>query len=113
MLQLATSGPNKIYLYIQRGKNDLYYGITAIDEKGNREISSTSKYLPFAHNIRLLNDKREQRWIGKKYFFNPINFSLFRNEATLRLIQPDFRRGYVAALWDEIKAYLKHVIRRY
>ncbi|MBX0332943.1 hypothetical protein K3G39_06810 [Pontibacter sp. HSC-14F20] len=107
MLQLATSGPDKICLYIQRGKNDLYYGITALDKKGNREISCTPTYLPLAHSIRHLNDKQEQRWIGKKYFSNPINFTLFRNETTLRLIQPDFRQNYVEALWDEIKAYLK------
>ena len=95
-------------LYIERGDGELYYGITMMDDKSNREINLESRFDGF----HLLTKKhsqydRDKDWLVGKSLEPEINFQGFSNSNTLRLANEQFRKEYIAKNWEEIQELVR------
>jgi hypothetical protein len=92
-------------IFIERSDGKVYYGLTTVRENSKR-FNKEMKFSLLAEKIQEISEWGwEDHWIGGKYCYPEINFNSFSNEATLRLINPDFRENYINKLWLSIKEF--------
>ncbi|MBC5772793.1 PD-(D/E)XK nuclease family protein [Pontibacter sp. KCTC 32443] len=108
MFSVKKIGTHDICLYIERGDDNMYYGITILDENNNRAVSDLPIYNDLASKLKELSDwDREANWIAGNWFSEHINLEYFGEENTIKLVNPEYRRDYINKLWNEIKDYIK------
>ncbi|NEM97188.1 PDDEXK-like family protein [Pontibacter burrus] len=106
MIELGHHKEDIICLYIRRGTGNIYCGITVLGNGKDRLKSSSSEYDQLAFMCKSTIERKDERWIAKKYFSKPVNFETFSDKRTLLLADPSIRKKYIADLWNEAKAYL-------
>ncbi|WP_439880738.1 PD-(D/E)XK nuclease family protein [Pontibacter sp. MBLB2868] len=107
MIELAHHKDDIICLYIRRGTRNIYCGITVLGNGKDRHKSSSSEYDQLALMCKSTIERKDERWVAKKYFSKPVNFEAFSDKRTLLIADPSFRKQYIADLWSEAKAYLE------
>ncbi|WP_462264564.1 PDDEXK-like family protein [Mucilaginibacter sp.] len=96
----------EICLFVERGWEDVYYGITVI-RNGNRDVSKEPKFVDLAKIIEEVSEwGRENSWLGGNFCEPRINFEQFSNETTLKLLNTNERNNYITKLWTQIKEYV-------
>ncbi|MEO1055002.1 MAG: hypothetical protein AAFX87_30490, partial [Bacteroidota bacterium] len=71
--------------------------------------SNDSKYDKYCEFLKESTNcfQRENLWLGWKYLEPHINFELFSEEHTLRLINEQHRKQYIEANWKEILDFIQ------
>lgn len=98
---------DQICFYIERAKKEnLRYGITVIS-KDKRQGSQAQ----YQNCINIVGDilghqQPSDWWIGLKDIEPNINFDLFSNEDTLKLIKEKERNVFIDNLWQEIQQFI-------
>lgn len=96
-------------IFIERGVEDLYYGLT-IRRKEANILNNDPKYLPLAELVNTFSEwPNNDYWIGGNYCKPRISFSKFSGEDTLMLLNDKFRMEYLASLWTQIQAFTLQV----
>ncbi|OKL39984.1 hypothetical protein [Pontibacter flavimaris] len=108
MFSVKKLNTHNICLYIERGDDNMYYGLTILDEHNSRIASNSPVYNEFAARLEeVSNWNREPEWIAGNWFKEPVNFEFFGEQNTLKLVNPEYRDKYTSKLWAEIKDYIK------
>ncbi|KAA9325167.1 PDDEXK-like family protein [Adhaeribacter soli] len=107
-IELIKNNSESVCLMIERGDRTLYYGLIILEDGKDRKDCNAPEYAALRNQIKPNSDDTNKNWLGYKYFSIPINFERFKDDTTLKLANPDFRKKYVASLWTEIKAYIKN-----
>jgi len=87
-----------LYLMVERGFDDLYYGIKGGDKEMMSEIANAISSLDMSNS--------SHHWAGVKYFDPKINFESFSNKTTLALCNPEKREQKVSEMWNEMKSFI-------
>ena len=95
-------------LYIERGDGNLYYGITMMD-KSDRRINAESRFDEFR---QFLTKKEFEWWLREWWLFceylePAINFNSFSDSNTLRLANEQYRKEYIAKIWEKIQEFIR------
>jgi hypothetical protein len=104
-----TPDNNDLCLFIERGNENMYYGLMVKNNK-DQWITDGNDFYDNARALFKDDDNLEQRpnWIANKYFEPKINFSSFNEKNTLLLKNKDFRekaiQKYIKAIKDFIKS---------
>jgi len=107
MFEIAKSENHTFCIFIERGLDEVYFGLTILDKSGNREASDDNAFDELTEKIQKFSDwKKENSWIGGNYLEPRINFEIFGNEATLKLINKDFRAKFINQNWVQIKGFI-------
>lgn len=106
MIELFKNGEDRFCLFIERGWDDIYYGITILDNKGRSE----DKHAAYENVAKQLNEysewEKEDFWLGGNWLSPRINFEAFSEDATLMLLNKDYRRKFLEKNWQEIKEFI-------
>jgi len=109
MFEIFSVEEDRFCLFIERGWNDLYYGVTILNNK-KRDPKKHDEYSEFASKLNEFTDwEKEHVWLGGNYLNPSINFTSFSNEETLNLIKKDYRNQYLKKNWSEIKKFIEKV----
>lgn len=109
MFSLFKKGNDDFCLFIERGWGDLYYGITVVNNNGRSEEKHAG-YGGFAEKLNEFSEwEQEELWLGGNWLSPKINFESFAEEATLRLINRDYREPYLRENWEKIKGFIEKV----
>ena len=109
MISLFKKGDDNFCLFIERGWGDVYYGITVVNENDRNE-EKHAEYDDFAEKLNEFSEwEQEELWLGGNWLWPKINFETFAEEATLRLINKDYRQQYLRENWGKIKEFIGKV----
>lgn len=105
MFEIGQYQNDQACIFIERGNDEVYYGLTMVREKSKR-FNKEMEFSLLADKVHEISEWGwEDHWIGGRYCYPEINFTSFTNETTLRLINPDFRENYINKLWLSIREY--------
>jgi len=109
MISLFKKGDDNFCLFIERGWGDVYYGITVVNNNDRNE-EKHAEYDDFAEKLNEFSEwEQEYLWLGGNWLSPRINFEAFAEEATLRLINRDYRQRYMSENWEKIKEFIEKV----
>lgn len=109
MIKIGEYDNTDACIFIERGQGDVYYGLTMILDH-SKWISNDEKFNGIAKKLESFSDwEKENHWLGGNYCEPKINFTNFSNDATLKLVNENYRRSYVTSLWHDIKKYIEMV----
>ncbi|MES2426913.1 MAG: PD-(D/E)XK nuclease family protein [Bacteroidota bacterium] len=98
-----------VCLFIERGWEDVYYGITLI-RGDDREVNKEAIFDNLALKLVDLSEwGQEISWIAGNYCEPKINFESFANDTTLKLLNSKERSFYLTNLWGQVKNYVTAV----
>lgn len=109
MFKIDSIGDVSLYLFIERGDWEMYYGITVFegDEKADHQ---SERYAHFEKKIKEHCEwSNERYWLGGRYLSPRINFEKCSEENTLRLIDKGYRQRYIEANWCAIQDFVQDV----
>lgn len=108
MFQIAEKDDYRICILIERSLGDVYYGLTILDNNGKREISDDKRFDEMAQQVAEFAEwDREDFWIGGDFLGPRINFEVFGNEETLKLVNQEVRAKFIHHNWQKIKAFVE------
>lgn len=97
----------KYCLHIERSESDLYYGLALLDSTNQRIDCSKEEFNELADEINNFTEwHRNEGWIGGDYLEPKINFEIFGNDETLKLLNKDFRANYLRENWANMKEFI-------
>jgi hypothetical protein len=99
-------------IFIERGgeMESVYYGLTMVIGQ-TREQSGDIKFNQLATKISEFSEWfQETHWIGGNYCNPEINFNLFSDPVTLKLLNDEYRAYYISNLWQQIKVFLEKAL---
>jgi hypothetical protein len=106
MFNICVYKGHKINLYIERGFENLYYGLTIIENE-ERLITDSKDFDEIVKELNELFDwPRESRWLGGKYLEPRIDFEKFADENTLILLNVEKRAAYLRENWKKIEEFI-------
>lgn len=93
-------------IFIERGERNVYYGLLMLDENNNRIDNNNPihNYLTKALNKNV--EFNNEIWLGVKYLEPKINFQLFNQQNTLKLVNIKNRLNYINSNWKEIEKFI-------
>lgn len=98
-----------VRVYIERGDEDVYYGLVAFDGDVRVNVSESQECIELSDLLsRCFEWGREKHWIGGNYVTPRINFEKFADEATFNLANEEFREKYVQDTLRTIKEFVKN-----
>lgn len=93
-------------IFIERGVDNVYYGLTMVTADGSKEQSGDIRFKPLADLIAEFGEwGQETHWIGGNYCQPEINFTKFSGPDTLRLLNDSYRASYIFQLWQQIEEF--------
>ncbi len=108
MFEIAQKENLKFCILIERSLSDVYYGLTILDNNHKREISDDKRFDQIAELLKESTEwHREKFWIGGNFLAPRINFEIFGNEETIKLINKDVREKFIRQNWEKIKDFIE------
>ncbi|MEZ4983660.1 MAG: hypothetical protein R2795_01260 [Saprospiraceae bacterium] len=108
MFQFAEKDDYSVCIFIERSLGDIYYGLVLIDNNGKREISNDKRFDELAEQVAEFAEwGREDLWIGGNFLEPRINFEVFGNEETLKLVNQEVRAKFIHQNWQRIKEFIE------
>jgi hypothetical protein len=108
MFEIASKENIKFCVFIERGKGDVYYGLTILDSKNKRDISNDNKFDKLSELLEeIMELPRDEFWIGRNYLEPRINFEVFGNDETLKLVNKEIRAKFIHQNWQKIKDFVE------
>lgn len=105
LFEIAKADEGNFCIYIERGDEDIYYGLT-LDCEG--VIQYTEKLNHISTEIEEYSEwKHSEYWLGGNYLEPKVNFEQFANETTLKLLNPDYRTQFLHGSWGKIKEFIE------
>ncbi len=108
MFKIGELLDTNVCLFIERGTNELYFGITML-LKGDRLITNDKifdEYDKFLREHLIDAEERESQWLAWYYLSPYINFNAFSDENTLMLANKKHREKYLQDNWKEILKFI-------
>ena len=100
----------RVCVLIERGYHGIYYGVVGNSEKEHKKHAADHEQLN-EYSEQLMQEKtclaKQYGWLGWKYVKPEINFEAFSDDHTLKLIDKDYRKQTVDAIWAKVQQFVE------
>ncbi|WP_298325541.1 PD-(D/E)XK nuclease family protein [uncultured Dokdonia sp.] len=94
-------------IFIERGNDNVYFGLLILNENKERVENSNTIHKKISLALSKSVEWNNINWLGVKYLEPKINFELFNQETTLKLVNKEYRTKYLEKNWKIIEDFIK------
>jgi len=112
MLRILNLNGVDFCIFIERGWNDLYYGLLMLDSINSKRINNSDlMFIKLSNRIKGISDWENETWLGASYLEPKINLEHFNNKNTLMLVDENYRKDYIKNNWKRIEEFIEKCLQ--
>lgn len=106
LFTICRKGDVDFCIFIERGLGNLYFGLLMLNAQGERIENDDLNFNKISKAIEKDCEWNNVSWLGAVSLEPKVNMELFNEEATLMLVNQEYRKIFIQDNWRDIEKFI-------